>query len=255
MSGWDGFLAEYHSRHPAITEDLLRPMRGPGPDGDVQPYEWLCEGLDLSGPDALVWDLACGSAPVADVVGLARYAGVDLSEAELAVARDLRPGVDVTLGDALAVEPPRRPAAVTVAMALMLVPLEELLARAAALLGPGAPLQAIVPTREHGAGTGYGVLLERLGQQGQGYRQRLAPAALAEALTRHGFDLVSDQVAVFRRPVGPDDVDLVVRSFYVRAADGPGPDAARAWLAEQAARPGYELDYPLRRIRAVRAGG
>lgn len=254
-AGWDGFLADYHARHPAITEDLLLPMRGPGPDGDRHPYEWLCEGLDLTAPDALVWDLACGSAPVADVVGLDRYAGVDLSQAELAVARDLRPGVQVSLGDALVVEPPRRPTAVTVAMALMLVPLESVLARAASLLAPGAALQAIVPTREHGAGTGYGVLLGLLGQQGEGYRQRLAPATLADALARHGFDLVSDEVAVFRRPVPPDDVDLVVRSFYVRHPDGPRPDAARAWLAEQAGGPGYELDYPLRRIRAVRTGG
>lgn len=252
MSGWDGFLADYHARHPAITEDLLLPMRGPG---GRQPYEWLCEGLDLSVAEAFVWDLACGSAPVADVVGRHRYAGVDLSEAELAVARERRPGVHVTLGDALAVEPPRRPTAVTVAMALMLVPLEELLPRVAALLGDGEPLQAIVPTREHGAGTGYGELLERLGQTGQGYRQHLTPTTLAEQLRRHGFDLVSDEVAVFRRPVGPDDVDLVLRSFYVRHPEGPGPDAARVWLVDRAARPGYELDYPLRRIRAVRTCG
>ncbi len=75
MSGWDGFLAGYHARHPAITEDLLLPMRGPGPGHDLHPYQWLCEGLDRLDADVLVWDLACGSAPVADVVGRHRYAG------------------------------------------------------------------------------------------------------------------------------------------------------------------------------------
>ncbi|WP_380166657.1 class I SAM-dependent methyltransferase [Jannaschia sp. R86511] len=252
MSGWDGFLADYHARHPAVTEDLLRPMRGPG---GAQPYEWLCQGVDVDAPDARVWDLACGSAPVADVVGTARYAGVDVSTAELAVARARRPGVRVSHGDALTVDPPGRPSAVTVAMALMLLPLDDALSRAAALLGPGAPLQAIVPTREHGAGTGYGELLDLLGQQGRGYRQPLEPAALAAACARHGLVLRDDEVAVFRRPVPVADVDLVVRSFYVRHPDGPGPEAARAWLAERAERPGYELDYPLRRVRMVRAGG
>lgn len=250
MSGWDEFVAEYHARHPAITEDLLLPMRGPG---DRHPYEWLCEGVAELAPDALVWDLACGSAPVADVVGRHRYAGIDLSGAELAVARDRRPDVQVSCGDALRTDPPRRPGAVTIAMALMLLPLEHVLARVADLLGAGGPLLAIVPTREHAAGTGYGELLRLLGQQGRGYRQHLAPDVLAGALRRHGFDPVSDEVAVFRRPVGPADVDLVVRSFYVRHDDGPGPDAARAWLHEQAARPGFELDYPLRRVRAVRS--
>lgn len=265
--GWSGFLADYHARHPAITEDLLLPMRGPGPDGTLQPYAWLADGLLVGLPDlpaGLVWDVCCGSAPVADVVadmlaevlaegvGPERYAGVDLSEPELAQAAARRPGAHVVLGDALTTDPPGPVAAVTVAMALMLLPLEAFLARAAALLPPGGRLHAMVPTRENAEGTGYGHLLRLLGQTGHGYRQHLAPEAVAVALDEAGLDLVDDEVAVFHRPVAPADVDLVASSFYLRHGDGDGQAAARAWLAEQAAVPGWRLDYPLRRIRAVR---
>lgn len=257
--GWSGFLADYHARHPAITEDLLLPMRGPGPDGTLQPYAWLADGLLVGLPEVpagLVWDVCCGSAPVADVVGegagLERYAGVDLSAPELAQAAARRPGAHVVAGDALTTDPPGPVAAVTVAMALMLLPLEAFLTRAAALLPAGGRLHAMVPTRENADGTGYGHLLRLLGQTGHGYRQHLAPTAVAAALDEAGFDLVDDEVAVFHRPVTPADVDLVASSFYLRHGDGDGPARARAWLAEQAATPGWRLDYPLRRIRAVR---
>jgi len=33
---WPAFLADYHRRHPAITEDLLGPMRGAG---GLSPYD------------------------------------------------------------------------------------------------------------------------------------------------------------------------------------------------------------------------
>lgn len=247
--GWSGFLAGYHQAHPAITEDLLLPMRGPG---GLQPYAWLAEGLPTEG---LVWDVCCGSAPVADVVGHARYAGVDLSAAELDQAARRRPGAHVVRGDAMAVDPPGPVGAVVVAMALMLLPLEAFLVRAAALLSPGAPLHAVVPSREHGAGTGYGTLLELLGQSGEGYRQPLPPARVAGALDGAGFRLVDDEVAVFSRPVPPGDVELVSSSFYVRdAPDGGagGAAAARSWLAARAQEPGFRLGYPLRRVRAVR---
>ena len=143
--GWSQFLADYHAAHPGITEDLLTPMRGPGGRG---PYAWLVEGLPAAGR---VWDVACGSAPVATEVGLARYAGVDSPAAELAEARRRRPGVRVELGDGLRARPVGTPAAVTVAMALMLLPLEVFLAHLATFVPPGASLAAIVPTRE---GTG-----------------------------------------------------------------------------------------------------
>ncbi len=208
--GWSSFLAAYHAAHPAITEDLLLPMRSAA---GLQPYAWLADGLPAAG---IVWDVCCGSAPVADVVGHERYAGVDLSEAELAQAALRRPGAQVVPGDALVVDPPGPPAAVTVAMALMLLPLERFLARAAALLPSGASLHAMVPTREDAGATGYGTLLRLLGQTGQGYRQPLARDRVATALREAGFVLLDDEVTVFTRPLPPEDVDLVASSFYVR---------------------------------------
>ena len=248
MSGWDDFLRAYHEAHPGITEDLLRPMRGPG---GLQPYAWLAEGLPPTGP---VWDVCCGSAPVADVVGRDRYEGVDLSEAELAEAAVRRPGTRVRHGDAMTTDPVHAPVAVTVAMALMLLPLPAFLARAASLLPVGGRLQAVVPTRENAGSTGYATLLRLLGQSGVGYRQALAPEVVRAALDAAGFALVDDEVTVFDRELTPDDVDLVAASFYVRHP-GAGDDAARRWLSARSAEPGFRLDYPLRRLRAVRVAG
>ncbi len=261
--GWSAFLEAYHAAHPAVTEDLLLPMRGPR---GLQPYAWLAEGLPATGP---VLDVCCGSAPVADVVGHDRYTGVDLSRAELAQAALRRPGARVVRGDAmtsaLTARPPAdsgagtldrgagRPAAVTVAMALMLLPLEAFLRRAAALLPDGGRLHAMVPTREDAAGTGYGTLLRLLGEDGHGYRQPLPPAVVAQELDRAGFTLEDDEVAVFDRHVPPEDVDLVVGSFYVRDG-GPGPEPARGWLTDRSREPDFLLRYPLRRLRAVRTG-
>ena len=248
MSGWGAFLASYHAAHPAITEDLLLPMRGPG---GLHPYAWLAEGLPATGP---VWDVCCGSAPMADVVGLDRYEGVDASSAELAEAVVRRPGTRVRHGDAMTADPADRPVALTVAMALMLLPLQAFLARAAPLLPAGGRLQAMVPTRENAGSTGYGTLLRLLGQSGSGYRQALAPEVVAAALEVAGFDLVDDEVAVFHRAVAPRDVELVAASFYVRHP-GAGDAAARQWLTARSREPGFRLDYPLRRLRAVRVAG
>jgi hypothetical protein len=200
-----------------------------------------------------VWDVCCGSAPVADVVGHARYAGVDACAAELGEAAARRPGAQVVLGDAITAEPPAPPAALTVAMALMLLPLEEFLARAAALLPHGAPLHAMVPTREHAGRTGYGTLLQLLGQTGHGYRQPLPPATVAAALRGGRLRAGGRRGRGLRPPVAPADVEQVVGSFYVRDDDGTGATAARDWLLARSREPDFVLDYPLRRIRAVRA--
>lgn len=136
-------------------------------------------------------------------------------------------------------------------MALMLLPLEAFLVRAASLLPVGGRLQAMVPTRENAGSTGYGTLLQLLGQSGSGYRQMLAPEVVGAALGVAGFALIDDEVALFDRAVAPGDVDLVAASFYVRHPGGRD-DAARQWLTARSREPGFRLDYPLRRLRAVR---
>ena len=71
---------------------------------------------------------------------------------------------------------------------------------------------------------------------------------MAAALAAAGFRLVDDEVAVFVRPVRPEDVDLVAGSFYVRDGDPDGSARAAAWLRDRAQEPGFLLGYPLRRL-------
>ncbi|GAC1331649.1 MAG: class I SAM-dependent methyltransferase [Mycobacteriales bacterium] len=245
---WPAFLERYHQAHAGITEDLLAPMVD---STGRSPYAWLTEGLPCVG---LVWDVCCGSAPVADLVGLDRYRGVDASTAELAVARARRPGVSVAAGDAHLVGPGEPVAAVTVAMALMLLDLDRFLRRLAPSLASGTPLSAIVPNRGAAAGgSDYGRLLELLGQADVGYRQPLEPATLPAAYAAAGFELVDDQTVVFSRPVrDASEVALVIASYYGLNGDPSAVDGASTWLTERSSVDGYVLDYPLRRLRARR---
>ena len=243
---WPSFLADYHRRHPAITEDLLGPMAGPG---GLSPYAWLLDGASREG---LVWDLACGSGPVADVVGTARYVGVDLSAAELDQARSRRPGIRVEQGDVLGAAAPAGVRVVTVAMALMLLDLEALLDQLRSALPPGGELLALLPDRQAAGGTTYGRLLEMLGQSGAGYRTPLARDGLPARFAERGFDLVADELHVFTRDLDEAAVDLVLASFYAQSASEQDRHEARTWLADRVAAGDRTLAYPLRRLRAVR---
>ncbi len=251
MTHWAEFVHDYHAAHPGITEDLLTPMCD---RAGRDPYTWLVEGLPTSG---LIWDACCGSAPVADKVGLDRYRGIDTSDAELDLARERRPGVRVRAGDAGLVQPPAGPAlisGVTVAMALMLLDLDAFLTRVATFLPPGAPLQAIVPTRTPISGAGdFATTLTLLGQSGIGYREPLPPQALPGRFAAAGFDLTSDETALFQRPV-PDlaAADLIVDSFYAPGVTPAQRGEASRWLAGRLAEPGYTFGYPIRRICARR---
>jgi ubiquinone/menaquinone biosynthesis C-methylase UbiE len=99
---WDGYLADYHARHPGITERLLNSSL------DRQgrtPYEILAATVAQHASSVL--DIACGSAPMASAIAsvastAVSYVGIDLSANELLEARAHHPGVPLVLGDALA---------------------------------------------------------------------------------------------------------------------------------------------------------
>ncbi|MDQ6649277.1 MAG: hypothetical protein M3Z02_04085 [Actinomycetota bacterium] len=245
---WSSLVGDYHAAHAGITEDLLMPMVDAA---GREPYGWLVDGLAGTG---LVWDACCGSAPVADRVGLGRYRGVDASAAELAAARRRRPGVAVTQGDVHAVPLPAGVTAVTVAMALMLLDLDAFLGHLAPALPSGALVHAIVPNRGPAAGlSDYAELLTLLGQAGIAYREPLDPAGLRSRFAAAGFTLDDDETALFHRPVRTGaEVALVVHSFYAPGAQAAGVEEARRWLSERRRAPGYALAYPLRRLRAHR---
>lgn len=225
-----GDVAGLHAVSAGITEDLLAPARSA--DGR-SPLQWLLEPLAAG---ARVLDLCCGSAPVAD--GVTAYTGVDSSAAELAEARRRRPGVDVRLGDALDAATTSDLVdvdAVVVSMALMLLPLEAVLARAAGVLATDGVLTAVVPMRgREVAGTAYGAVLDALGEGDRGYPEPLD--RVPERAT--GWAVVDDSRTTFRREPEPD---LVLSSFYAPDATPEQRAAARAMLTGP-------LDYPLRRL-------
>lgn len=240
-----GIVARLHAERPAVTEDLLNPAR------DVagrNPYGWLAQVLPATGR---VLDLGCGTAPLAEQVGLCRYVGVDTCTAELAEARRRRPGVDVRLGEAG--DPPQvgAVAGIAVSMALMLIGLEPVLAVGARLLPAGAVVAATVPTRDTDpvAATTYGSLLGLLGQAGRSYPDPLDTGCLARRAAAGGFRLAEDQPGSFTRQVRDGmDAALVVDSCYAE----PPPAARDAAL--RLVRGAGALDYPIRRLVFARAG-
>lgn len=246
----DGLVAGLHERRPAITEDLLLGAR----DGRGRtPYQWLTEVLPASGP---VLDLACGSAPLADLVGAARYLGIDRSDAELREGRRRRPEAPTLAGDVLTTPIGGGPfAAVSVSMALMLLPLEAVLARVAAWLVPGGGLVAIVPSRDPTlAGTAYGRLLAALQLADQPFPEPLAAASLDARCTAAGFLLGADEVTAFNVPIAePAERERLLASFYTGA--GASRTAAAEALSEQLASGARSIPYPIRRLRLTSGAG
>lgn len=245
MSLDPGLVARLHAERPAVTEDLLRSARDAA---GRNPYGWLAEALAATGR---VLDLGCGTAPLAEEVGLRRYVGVDRSAAELAEARRRRPGVDVRLGEAGDPPPVGTVASVAVSMALMLIGLEPVVAVAARLLPAGAVVVATVPTRDADlvAGTTYGSLLGLLGQAGRDYPDPLDAAGLTSRAAAGGFRLVEDLPGSFTRQVRDGaDAAFVVDSCYAEP-----PRAARD-AALRLVHSAGGLDYPIRRLVFARAG-
>jgi SAM-dependent methyltransferase len=237
-------VAGFHDAHAGITEDLL----GSAPDAAGRTiYDWLVQGL----PDGGVLDLACGSAPVADIVGAGAYLGVDRSAAELARARARRPRAALVRADVESFSARAPVASVTLSMALMLVGLDALLPRVASWLAPGGRLHATVPLRDPAvlAGTAYGELARQLGVRGRPFPEPLPAASLAGRLARHGLTLDGDDLGWFACPVGRDeDRERLLASFYV-PGDEERLQAARTWLAS---REEPALPYPVRRVTARR---
>ncbi|MBA2307770.1 MAG: class I SAM-dependent methyltransferase [Pseudonocardiales bacterium] len=244
--GWRTFVGRYHAANAGITEELL----GPAVDeAGRNPYQWVADAVPAEG---LVLDLACGSAPLADLVGVDRYIGLDRSPQELTLARRRRPSAQLVAGDALAPPIRARLAAVTASMAVMLLNLDELLARLAPLQPAGAVLVATVPVRGVApTGSPYRRLLELLGLLNRPFPEPLDRDGLAPRFHLAGYTLTSDELCWFARPLrGEHDVTLVLDSFYAR----PGPEhgAARSHLDTLRKRDGA-LRYPLRRVVATRA--
>ena len=140
---WVRYLADFHAATPGATEHILSRTLA----GSHTPYRWLSRAV--SPRVALVVDVACGSGAMSrELAAPGRtVVGVDLSEQELAVARERSPGPWVC-ADAR-----RLPLAdesvdvVTSSMGVVVVqPLDELFREVARVLRPGGVFAFIAPT-------------------------------------------------------------------------------------------------------------
>ncbi|WP_407319225.1 methyltransferase domain-containing protein [Isoptericola halotolerans] len=250
---WPDYLSDYHDERPGITERALECAAQP-PLGT--PYDWLSAAL----PERLgrVLDVACGSAPLQPRLAARAksYLGVDVSPAELALARERGRG-PVVLGDAR--ELPVAGASVdtvVVSMGLMLVrPFDAALSEIARVLRPGGRAGFLLPTSGPLRPADVRPLLAlawRLHGPGS-MPQRITERRFVRAASRCGLQTVRASRHRFTFPLATRaDAAGAVRSLYT-----PGRTDAQRRAAERAlarlARPGRALPLPLLRLIATKA--
>jgi SAM-dependent methyltransferase len=248
---WTTYLSQYHAAHPGITEQVLSGSRHPEL-GD--PYRWLRDAVP-GHPDRVL-DIACGSAPMHPWFPESQYLGIDLSDAELDVARARGRG-PVRRADALALPVDSASVDVVVcSMAIMLLrPVEQAIAEIARVLRPGGTFAAIRPV-----GTPFLVrdirvvapLLLALRHLPE-LPQRLTGRSLARDLAASGLRTISQGGARFAHPLTtPADARLAVEALYLPHVPNTRREVAADRLAGLAG-PGREVPVSLHRIVAVRS--
>lgn len=249
--GWDGYLVEYHDTYPGITEDVVAGAR----DADGwSPYHWLVEAVPPGA--STVVDVACGSGPVARLLGPRRVVGIDQSTGELARARRYEPSGPLVRAGATALPISDAAAdAMVMSMALMLLrPLEAALSEVKRVLRTGGTFAATVPLRSMAPAAGgshFAEILRALGQSATDYPEP-GDGLLADRFSISGLTLGQDDVDTFSREVcGPDDAELVVRSFYAANAARPTVDAAVAGFQDRVRSGPVRVEYRIRRLVAI----
>ncbi|WP_415949124.1 class I SAM-dependent methyltransferase [Streptomyces sp. KLOTTS4A1] len=244
---WRRYLAAYHDVHAGITEQLFR-------RAESSPYAWLAE-LRTPAPAGPVLDLACGSAPLRELLPDADWLGVDSSTGELAAAARAGRGPLVRASAEALPVASGSIAAVAASMCLpVLTPLPRVLAEIRRVLRPGGTLLALVPARLGPSPMGllaWARVMRALGAARQPWPNPQARDGLAALLRRSGFEVEVDERRVFTLHLStPEDAARLAEGLYL-----PGLTPERATAAERTltawARSGRRLPLPLRRVRAT----
>jgi SAM-dependent methyltransferase len=246
---WADYLAGFHTDRPGITERVLS-RAGGGDEGD--PYDWLAAAVPGGGR---VLDLACGSAPVQPRLPGRAYVGIDLSAAELSLARHRAAG-RLVRGSASTLPTADGSIDVVVcAMALqVLTPLPSTLAEIARVLAPGGRLVATMPDRGPLRVADLPTITGLLGVLGRGLgypNDRLLPH-LPALLARAGLRLLGDERRRYNyRLTDTADAETFLASLYLPGLPARRYRAALALLRTMA-RARVTLPVPVRRIVALR---
>ncbi len=250
---WATYLARYHAENTGITERVLTAAVH---HTLGTPYEWL--GTAVPDPTGVVVDLACGSAPMHQVLSAASaYVGVDTSESELSLAK-ARGRSLLVRGDAARL--PFSDASVDTlvcSMAVMLFrPIGLVLAEIARVLRPGGVFATIrpvgAPATVHDLRLAAPLLLGL--RRRPELPQRFTSRRLRQLLAVSGLHVVSEDAERFVHPLETaQDAHLAVAALYLpHVSLERRLDAAER--LERHARPGVELPLAIRRTVAVRQG-
>jgi SAM-dependent methyltransferase len=208
---WTTYVARYHEVRAGITETALDHARHPQLG---TAHDWLVAGLPGGHGDVL--DVACGSAPLRPRLDVNSYLGVDLSMAELDVARARGRG-PVVRGDARALPLPTASVDTLVcSMGLMLVdPARAAVVEFTRVLRPGGRLGLLLPAVWP-------------------VRARDVPPVAVLALTLRGPGSMPQRFSPRRIDRLLGEAGLVVESVQRRRFGFPLRDAAAAGLAVDA---------------------